>query len=504
MHCHVLPPAEANHQTTTEAETKQENGEETEQSKNVKRQWESKQEERKQAVREACRGRDREYLLEHLLDSPRLLGHLLVDDGHRAIYCYVPKVSCTTWKQVWAALTGTLKTSKKHEIPSVSPHYLTKKMSLLGQKLSREELRRKIQTYTKFLVVRHPLERLLSAFRNKLEGNGRPARVFKRVYGAKIIREYRRGPESSRENTTSVEDLEKESAKTTGEDVRFSEFVSFLLDKKDLAIVNEHWRPYESLCHPCALSYDVIAKYESLEEDSERFLRLIGAPEGLHFPQYAPTNTSALLHSYLASVKPDRLAQLMMAYQRDFQLFQYDVPPPPAPNTHSSLLLLLLTPLLLPPPTTTTPLFLLSPSPSNLFSSIACSNNLSFIDFSLHPLSSFSSSPSLSFSFFHSPFFLLFPFSVRSPLPLLCSFSSSSSFSLSSTFTTSPPSLLRLSSPLLPCLSIPSLLLPSPSPSFPSSYDIHIPFPFFSPFPSPAASLPSLFSIPSSHFPFPS
>lgn len=188
----------------------------------------------------------------------------------------------------------------------------------------REELRRKIQTYTKFLVVRHPLERLLSAFRNKLEGNGRPARVFKRVYGAKIIREYRRGPESSRENTTSVEDLEKESAKTTGEDVRFSEFVSFLLDKEDLAIVNEHWRPYESLCHPCALSYDVIAKYESLEEDSEGFLRLIGAPEGLHFPQYAPTNTSALLHSYLASVKPDRLAQLMMAYQRDFQLFQYD------------------------------------------------------------------------------------------------------------------------------------------------------------------------------------
>lgn len=321
---HITAPAEANHQTTTEAETKQENGEETEQSKNVKRQWESKQEERKQAVREACRGRDREYLLEHLLDSPRLLGHLLVDDGHRAIYCYVPKVSCTTWKQVWAALTGTLKTSKKHEIPSVSPHYLTKKMSLLGQKLSREELRRKIQTYTKFLVVRHPLERLLSAFRNKLEGNGRPARVFKRVYGAKIIREYRRGPESSRENTTSVENLEKESAKTTGEDVRFSEFVSFLLDKKDLAIVNEHWRPYESLCHPCALSYDVIAKYESLEEDSERFLRLIGAPEGLHFPQYAPTNTSALLHSYLASVKPDRLAQLMMAYQRDFQLFQYD------------------------------------------------------------------------------------------------------------------------------------------------------------------------------------
>lgn len=188
----------------------------------------------------------------------------------------------------------------------------------------REELRQKLLTYTKFLVVRHPLERLLSAFRNKFESNSRDAKVFKRVYGAKMIRKYRRGTGSPSENLTSAEDLEEESAKKTGEGVRFSEFVSFLLNKKDLATVNEHWRPYESLCHPCAVSYDVIGKYETLEEDSERFLRLIGAPEGLHFPRYAPTNTSALLRFYLASVKPGRLAKLMMAYQRDFQLFQYD------------------------------------------------------------------------------------------------------------------------------------------------------------------------------------
>lgn len=188
----------------------------------------------------------------------------------------------------------------------------------------RKELRQKLLTYTKFLVVRHPLERLLSAFRNKFESNSRDAKVFKRVYGAKMIRKYRRGTGSPSENLTSAEDLEEESAKKTGEGVRFSEFVSFLLDKKDLATVNEHWRPYESLCHPCAVSYDVIGKYETLEEDSERFLRLIGAPEGLHFPRYAPTNTSALLRFYLASVKPGRLAKLMMAYQRDFQLFQYD------------------------------------------------------------------------------------------------------------------------------------------------------------------------------------
>ncbi|XP_047477644.1 carbohydrate sulfotransferase 11-like isoform X2 [Penaeus chinensis] len=315
---------ETNHETTTDEEPKRETKQEAEQNNNAKRQWEYKQEERKQAVREACRGQDRGYLLDRLLDSPRRLGHLLVDDEHRTIYCYVPKVSCTAWKRVWAVLTGKLKASKLHESPNVSPHFLTKKMSLLGQRLSREELWQKLLTYTKFLVVRHPLERLLSAFRNKFESNTSDAKVFKRVYGAQMIRKYRRGSGSSSENLTSTEDLEKESAKKTGEGVRFSEFVSFLLDKKDLATVNEHWRPYESLCHPCAVSYDVIGKYETLEEDSERFLRLIGAPEDLHFPHYAPTNTSALLRLYLASIKPGELVKLMMAYQRDFQLFQYD------------------------------------------------------------------------------------------------------------------------------------------------------------------------------------
>ncbi|XP_042877375.1 carbohydrate sulfotransferase 11-like [Penaeus japonicus] len=358
---------------------------------NNKQRWEDQQEKRKQAVREACRGQDREYLLERLLESPRRLGHLLVDDQHRAIYCYIPKVSCTTWKRVWAALTGHLKTSKNYEIPNVLPHYLTKRMSLLGQKLSRKELQHKIQTYTKFLAVRHPLERLLSAFRNKFESNSSDAKVFKRIYGAQIIRKYRRGAETSRMSLTSsyrrgaeasrknltssyrrgaeasrknltssyrrgtgasrknltsrrsvasAEDLKRESAKNqtkAGEGVRFSEFVSFLLHKKDLKSVNEHWRPYEYLCYPCAVSYDVIGKYETLQEDSERFLRLIGAPEGLHFPRYMPTNTSVLLDSYLASVRTEQLMELTKAYQRDFQLFQYDVGKLPEDRRYSNL-----------------------------------------------------------------------------------------------------------------------------------------------------------------------
>ncbi|XP_066980597.1 uncharacterized protein [Macrobrachium rosenbergii] len=72
-------------------------------------------------------------------------------------------------------------------------------------------------------------------------------------------------------------------------DIQWPEFVDFLtLGKGQKA--DDHWNSYMSLCHPCAIDYDVIAKMETLQEDSDRFLRLIEAPEYLHFPNTSRTS----------------------------------------------------------------------------------------------------------------------------------------------------------------------------------------------------------------------
>lgn len=174
-------------------------------------------------------------------------------------------------------------------------------------------LGRKLRTYTKFLFVRHPIERLVSAYRNKLVVNSTSAASFKKKYGVSIMKKYR-----TRENAQNIS--------KNGHGVTFTEFVSYLTEtgQQGHENLNEHWAPYLDLCHPCALNYNIIGKYETLEEDSEYTLRRIGAPPDLHFPPLVASRTASLVADYLASLPHNLSRKLYNMYKPDFKLFEYD------------------------------------------------------------------------------------------------------------------------------------------------------------------------------------
>jgi len=251
----------------------------------------SRQQERKRQVSAYCRTAKKSVL------QPRSLNHFIVDNKYRIVYCYIPKVACTTWKKIMAHLVG-LKSKSVHE----------QRFNLLSFH-SKAKARSILQSYYKFLFVREPFERLLSAYRDKFT---RKTNVWKK-YAKKVKRSVglRLGA-----NGSTIAD-------NNGE-ITFQEFVTYLIDVSSKGgRLNEHWRHYESLCHPCNINFDFIGHYETLEDDAPFVLHETGVDQFVSFPPVHFTSTKNDLQRYYSKVPREDIIRLQRIYRRDFEIFGY-------------------------------------------------------------------------------------------------------------------------------------------------------------------------------------
>ncbi|XP_008550441.1 carbohydrate sulfotransferase 11 [Microplitis demolitor] len=242
---------------------------------------------------------------------PNDFRNILVNDELELLYCYVPKVACTNWKRVLMIATGKWSGNNPLEIPGNLTHAAGTFKRLSN--FTMLEIERKLSNYDTLIVVRHPLERLLSAYRNKFEAKDEiGSKYFQNRFGRKIIKNYRRNPT-------------KESL-TKGDDVTFSEFVDFITNKNINGTSNEHWKPIYELCLPCDVNYNLISKYETLAEDAMEILERIGAGS-LTFPMRASSNepTAGKLEHYYSMLTYKQIKKLAKMYKMDLKLFEYSL-----------------------------------------------------------------------------------------------------------------------------------------------------------------------------------
>lgn len=246
-----------------------------------------------------------------ILSVPRKhLLQILVDRDSKFLYCYVPKAACTEWKRIWLDVFQNVDTKDwNHE----KVHKEMRKYEIFPN-LSDQEKVKILEEYTKFIVVRDPFERLLSAFREKLEANNYNISRF-----SKLKRNIKVQGHKFRKI---IKKLTKDDPGLE-QDIEFYEFLQYVLtpsiSKKPS--YNIHWRPIFDLCHPCLINYNAIAKYETLERDSNFILDLLEADR--KFPRSKSSTTKILMRRYYKTIPPEAIRELYEIYKYDFLLFDY-------------------------------------------------------------------------------------------------------------------------------------------------------------------------------------
>ncbi|NXC79247.1 CHST9 sulfotransferase, partial [Cercotrichas coryphoeus] len=246
--------------------------------------------------------------LKNNLNKPRskldslVANQLFVEHKHKFIYCEVPKVGCSNWKRTIFLLQSDFN-AEASDIGHDNIHHtsLIKRLVSYPPALQKEFL----SNYTKVMFTRHPLERLVSAYRDKLL-HSEP------FYSTTIANEIRA---MFRKN------------KDSSEKVSFQEFVSFIIAKPPHTL-DIHWKPMFLLCDPCNIHYDIMGKYETLGLDSEHVLNVIGAPENLEYPSLKRYSSEKrtdgdITLEYLRHLTSEQIEKIKKLYEMDFFLFNY-------------------------------------------------------------------------------------------------------------------------------------------------------------------------------------
>ncbi len=229
-----------------------------------------------------------------------VLKQFFVNEKHKVIYCGIYKVGITTMRQLLMKMNGYDRRSGKKE-------------SDFEKKLldfTEVEQNYMLNNFYKFMIVRDPFERLVSAYRHKFRNGygGYPD------LGKTIIEKYRYN------NTKTVE--------VGAEDVNFTEFVRFLIDIPP-GPVDNHWRPFKDACSPCNVKYDFIGSIDTLERDVTHIMRQIHADETkYHVTQKSGflTKTKLATARLFKEVPQKYFDQLLAIRKTNFELFGYSLP----------------------------------------------------------------------------------------------------------------------------------------------------------------------------------
>ena len=266
--------------------------------------------------------------------QPKFTFNLMFFKEQNVVWCPVFKASSSTWLKFFFEISTALPEQKKQQYllkHNNQPLQLGKAVSskISPRALDNNGLRR-------ILIVRHPFERLVSAFRDKLEklhGKDPQHDFYFKTYGRQIVNKYRKtamekfGPEYFAEEKNFGAPIPSPK-RNTSELPIFWEFVQFVKSSQ-VNRMDEHWKPTFVRCSLCAVNYDYVIHMEDNASD-ERFVKGLIAPSAKDIGSSTPFNkrltslsSQDLTKLYFNLLSDGDIQELYEIYKFDFKLFGY-------------------------------------------------------------------------------------------------------------------------------------------------------------------------------------
>jgi hypothetical protein len=242
-----------------------------------------------------------------------------VDDRHKLIYCSIGKSGSTTFASyLWHLNVPNAGNDRAHN----TAEFRNRTGIRFMRELSTTERKRVIKEYFKFLVVRHPFDRLVSAWENLLSKPNLSHVITGSVQN--VINQYVKQVNSSR----------KQDFDQTKETLTFQQFLQLISDKRTNSdFTNVHWASYAYNCQPCHVHYDHVFRLETLPRDINtlyNYLRGVNGSREIPIIAHANNNRKIEPSTKLKAISKvyKNISQtikqgLQSVYSRDMTLFGY-------------------------------------------------------------------------------------------------------------------------------------------------------------------------------------
>jgi len=298
---------------------------------------------RKQNIDKVCAYK-KSHPTEPFINDPT---HLLVLQDRNVAWCPVFKAGSSTWLTIILDLSSVSESRKKwiqvrnKNAPLQMGRAVAPSLTRSSWIRWKSNLVRNNVNETSFIVVRHPFERLVSAYRDKLERTHAKNYLtdwYFKQYGQKIVKKYRSKAISifgndffSFKNNYGAPLPVKDNKRTTGNLPTFWEFVQFVIDSKKSAM-DEHWKPTSYYCSMCMLNYDYVIKFEDLSIESQAFLEVTKLKQYVSnevWERHVNTNrpdemsSAEVTAKYFGQLSDEDIYNIYTVYEDDFKLFDY-------------------------------------------------------------------------------------------------------------------------------------------------------------------------------------